>query len=401
MKECIQFEVDIEAMIKVKKSDGLLRLFNILNKRTGKSGKRSPKDPFRNKLFLPNSTTERPGGETKSSKDQDLAESTDDLYPGIKDPEDFFLVWHQAVLPFLATFAKSWFGDEYTIGLSCGKSPGMRTINIMTTNEVPSVYKSLILQHTRYILPRTFHKSTEFNFHTGSVCRLGAGKVNQHTRLDPICEPKNPYDFLRPVMGDSVGLALNQGDDHSTSTLGSCILLGRTPYSLLSCHPFEETLSHSQLRVRDLAIENPSPDDRSLYHTAGHIFHHESSHSLQIGKLTQISGPDKSTTRISRSPYWKLAGLEAPYVIMEWAICTANSAQVNTVRLPASKDYPVQTVYSTRNLNEESAGATVYSVGRTGGLCQGQLGLSPELVSTKVTGARTETMEWFVEVPYL
>jgi hypothetical protein len=202
-------------------------------------------------------------------------------------------------------------------------------------------------------------------------------------------------------MGDSVGLALNQGDNHSTSTLGSCILLGETPYWLLSCHPFEKALSHPQVRLLDLAIEHPSPDDRSLCHTAGHKFDYDLGHNFEIGKLTQISGPDKSTTRISRSPYWKLAGLEAPHVIMDWAICTAKSAQINIVRLPASKDYPVQTVHSTRNMNEESAGTPVYSVGRTSGLCQGQLGLSPELVSTKITGARTETMEWFVEEPYL
>ena len=351
-------------------------------------------------LSLANNTPERPGDETKNSKDQDLAESTDDLYPGIRDPEDFIFVWQQAVLPFLATFANSWFGDEYTIGLRRGKSPGMGTINIMTTNEVPGMQKTLVIQHTRDILPRTFHKSTEFNFHTGSVCRLGAGKVDQSTRLDPICEPKNPYVFQQPAMGDSVGLALNQGDNHSTSTLGSCILLGETPYWLLSCHPFEKALSHPQVRLLDLAIEHPSPDDRSLCHTAGHKFDYDLGHNFEIGKLTQISGPDKSTTRISRSPYWKLVGLEAPHVIMDWAICTAKSAQINIVRLPASKDYPVQTVHSTRNMNEESAGATVYSVGRTSGLGHGQLGLSPELVSTKVTGARTKTMEWFVEEPY-
>jgi hypothetical protein len=95
-----------------------------------------------NKLFLANSTPERPGDDTRNSKDQDPAESTDDLYPGIRDPEDFIFVWQQAVLPFLATFAKSWFGDEYTIGLRRGKSPGMRTINIMITNEIPDVQKN-------------------------------------------------------------------------------------------------------------------------------------------------------------------------------------------------------------------------------------------------------------------
>jgi hypothetical protein len=46
-----------------------------------------------NKLFLANSTPERPGDDTRNSKDQDLAESTDDLYPGIRDPEDFIFVW--------------------------------------------------------------------------------------------------------------------------------------------------------------------------------------------------------------------------------------------------------------------------------------------------------------------
>jgi hypothetical protein len=73
-------------------------------------------------------------------------------------------------------------------------------------------------------------------------------------------------------MGDSVGLALNQGDDHSTSTLGSCVLVGETPYWLLNFHPFEEALSHPQVRIGDLVVEHPSPDDRSLCHTAGHRF---------------------------------------------------------------------------------------------------------------------------------
>jgi hypothetical protein len=39
VKEPVQYEMDIEEKIKVKKSDCSLRLFNILNKRTGESGK--------------------------------------------------------------------------------------------------------------------------------------------------------------------------------------------------------------------------------------------------------------------------------------------------------------------------------------------------------------------------
>jgi len=39
VKESVHSEVDIEERIKVKKSDCSLRLFNILNKRTGKFGK--------------------------------------------------------------------------------------------------------------------------------------------------------------------------------------------------------------------------------------------------------------------------------------------------------------------------------------------------------------------------
>lgn len=43
-------------------------------------------------LSLANNTPERPGDETKNSKDQDLAGSTDDLYPGIRDRKTLFLL---------------------------------------------------------------------------------------------------------------------------------------------------------------------------------------------------------------------------------------------------------------------------------------------------------------------
>lgn len=270
----------------------------------------------------------------------------------------------------------------------------------MTENELQTWQQTLVTKHILDILPTTFHKATKVNFHRGSVCRLVAERVRSKLQLDPVCKPKNTFEYSDPMIGDSVGLALNQGDDHSTSTLGSCLLIGETPYWLMTFHSIEDAVTLGQTPLHNLIVEHPSPDDRNFCLSAGHKVLAEPQEGFKVGTIAAISGPDTSTTRTSRNPYWKLAGFEPPQVIMDWALCTAKRPQVNTVRIPESRGHNAQTICSTLSLNEESCGAPIYSIGRTSGLCRGQIGLCPDLVSTKVTGARTETREWFVEEPF-
>lgn len=270
----------------------------------------------------------------------------------------------------------------------------------MTETDLPKSEQALVARHALDVLPRKFHKTTKVHFHTGSVRRLVAERFSQKLELDPICEPRNPYLYQHAMMGDSVGLALNQGDDHSTSTLGSCLLIEDVPYWLLNFHPFEEAIYRAQTPRHNMVVEHPSADDRHMCHAAGHTSLTGYVQDFGIGKLKEISGPNKSTTRTSRNSYWALAGIERPKVIMDWALCTARSPQINTIRQHSSGVWNTQNICSTISLSEESGGAPVYSMGRTSGLRRGQIGLSPELVSTKVTGAQTKTMEWFVEEPY-
>jgi hypothetical protein len=390
-------EMNINERIKIKKSDCVLRLFGALSRKA--VGMWNRDIDYLQISFLTNKHITGQQDKTLLPTNFHPIVLPDDIYPELRDPQDFVLVWQQGILPFLATFAKEWFGAEYTIGLRRGKSPQARTINIMTGQEVSSCHQRLVAQHVLDILPRTFHDSTTFSFNTGSLRRLAAEKMPQTVELDPICNPRNTYSYSHPMIGDSVGLALNQGDDHSTSTLGSCLIAGETSYWLLNFHPFAEALNNSNLPLREMTVEHPSPDDRNMCYVSGHKRPTEHDRGFEIGKMMEISGPDNSTTRISQNPYWKLAGLERPQVIMDWALCTAKSLQVNTIRRPTSEGHTIQTICTLLGMNEAS-GAPVYSVGRTSGLCKGQIGLCPDLVSTKVTGALTETMEWFVEEPY-
>jgi hypothetical protein len=68
--------------------------------------------------------------------------------------------------------------------------------------------------------------SDSFSFTTGKISRLASARGTGDTNLDQICEPRNPFYYTEPRMGDSVGIALGQGDDRNASTLGPCLSIG-------------------------------------------------------------------------------------------------------------------------------------------------------------------------------
>jgi hypothetical protein len=163
----------------------------------------------------------------------------------LEDPKDFLLVWQQAILPFLAAFVPEWCGPNYTIGLRRAKSPILRVINIATGEAWSDTQKETIRYHVLDLLPTVFHETTGFKFEMSSLERLASIGAAESIS-DTVCFEKNFYYYWRPTMGYSVGVALGQGDDHSTSTLGPCLVIGDKPYWLVNLHPLEEAAASSQ-----------------------------------------------------------------------------------------------------------------------------------------------------------
>ncbi|TVY47027.1 hypothetical protein LOCC1_G002691 [Lachnellula occidentalis] len=314
----------------------------------------------------------------------------------LRDPQDFLLVWHHTILPFLAEFVPRWCGPSYTIGIRRGIRPHSRLISIMTEDKWNDTREENIRGHVLDLLPPVFHETTGFNFETGSIERLASSTRTTESPLDPICGTKNPYFYIRPTMGDSVGVALGQGDDHSTSTLGPCIMIGKQPCWLVNLHPLKDALK-SNAHDCPLFLEHPSPDDRKDCETANHSCMAEPRPNFTLGNIIATS-EESTRTRTSKSSYWEEAFIAPPEVIMDWALCAAIMPTTNFIRYPSQssheKERPVL------NAMHPAGGAPVCSTGRTSGYQRGQIGMCPDLVSKRITGASEDTMEWFVEEPY-
>lgn len=314
----------------------------------------------------------------------------------LRDPQDFLLVWHHMILPFLAELVPRWCGPSYTIGIRRGTTPNLRLINIMTEDTWSDTQEKNIQGHVLDLLPPVFHETTGFSFETGSIERLASSTGTTESQLDPICSTKNPYFYLRPTMGDSVGVALGQGKDPSTSTLGPCIMLGKQPCWLVNLHPLENALK-SNPQESPLSLEHPSPDDRKKCETAGHRCMADPRPNFTLGNI--IATSEKCTrTRKSKSDYWEEAFLDPPEVIMDWALCAATTATTNFIRYPTqpSSEWKRPILSAMHPVG----GAPVCSTGRTSGYQRGQVGMCPDLVSKRITGASEDTMEWYVEEPH-
>jgi hypothetical protein len=386
-------EPNLKERIALRKSEHLTNLYIVINKKLLRNGKVTKLDLFVSVSIRTLILFEHLGDAPNNS----------DLLFGVKDrvdgssvqsleyAQDFLMVWEHAVLPFLIEFAPVWCGSGYTIGLRRGRNPVAMVISIMAEEGISEPRRLEIKQHIRDILPTSFHDSTGFIFRQGTIEKLAA-------ELDDICEPQNPYYYYEPMMGDSVGISLGEGDDNSTSTLGPRIVIGQNSFWLVNFHPLEDAALGRVEGAINLTLEHPSPNDRSICLKSRHEIFKTAKSNFTLGTVAAVSGANCQATRRSSNPYWTEVGLDPQNIVVDWALCSASSQQVNFLRIPAGiEEGPTEPITSHCDV---FSGAPVYSTGRTSGLKRGSVCLSPEVVSPKINGTGIITREWFVEEPY-
>jgi hypothetical protein len=237
--------------------------------------------------------------------------------------------------------------------------------------------------------------SDSFYFVAGKVTRPASARGTSDTDLDQICEPRNPFYYTEPRMGDSIGIALGQGDDRNASTLGSCLSIGNENFWLMNFHPFETAeveseTSTTRYALKKITVEHPSPMDRLSCFRSKHK-HWLEHKNFTLGNLAFYSGPAYKTTRRSNDPYWIREGSDCPSIVTDWALCRAKSPRINILRIP-----PGIANNHERHIKKISyivPGARIFSTGRTSGFQPGVVCGIPAYVSAQ------ETREWFVEAP--
>ncbi|RYP65776.1 hypothetical protein DL771_008141 [Monosporascus sp. 5C6A] len=314
------------------------------------------------------------------------------------EPISFPIVWEHGVLPFLIEFIPKWCGPGHVISVMRGRKPNTRRISIMTRSVVSTARRITIAGHVRDLLPSMYHDAVSFVFSTGEVDRLmvwarGLGR----DMPDEVCQPRNPFYYLNPCMGDSIGLTLEDGDE-ITATLGPCLTIAGGSYWLANFHPFVEAV---QRTTEAVSIEHPSPDDRARCLDERHDALSSDASDFKLGTLTATSGYDLKTTRVSHDPYWEECEKDFPLVVTDWTLISAQTRQANLLRkFPSTVQRKETPVTSTSPV---APGAMVCSTGRTSGHQRGQICEIPAYVhGTKAgNGTGKATREWFIEEPEL
>ncbi|KAI3318079.1 hypothetical protein HD806DRAFT_526567 [Xylariaceae sp. AK1471] len=311
--------------------------------------------------------------------------------PRLLESASFPLIWEHAVLPFLIEFMPKWCGPGHVISVIRGRKPNTRRICIMTRRNVTTARRMVIAGHVRDLLPEMYRSTITFVFSTGKVDRLVWARGLSKEMPDEVCAPRNPFAYISPCMGDSIGASLDDGEE-VTATLGPCVTAEGGSYWLACFHPF---IGASQ-RTSPVLIEHPSPQDRAQCVQERHDVLGD--RNFRVGNLTATSGFDLKTTRITHDPYWEDSDKEPPLVVTDWILISANTRQANLLRKSPTVTQRRETPVT--STNSISPGANVISTGRTSGFQRGQVCEVPAYVDSSVNGTGKATREWFVEEPF-
>ncbi|KAI1162709.1 hypothetical protein F5B18DRAFT_662191 [Nemania serpens] len=310
--------------------------------------------------------------------------------PKLLESASFPVIWEHGILPFLIEFMPKWCGPGHVISVTRGRKPNTRRICIMTRRTVTMARRMVIAVHVRDLLPDIYRSTITFVFSTGKVNRLVWSRGLSKEMPDDVCEPRNPFAYISPCMGDSIGASLD--GDEATATLGPCVTAEGGSYWLACFHPF---IGASQ-RTSPALIEHPSPQDRAQCVQKQHDILDNVNH--RVGNLTATSGFDLKTTRITHDPYWDDVDKEAPLAVTDWILISSGTRQANLLRrFPAVAQRRETPVTSTSSI---SPGASVVSTGRTSGFQRGQVCEVPAYVDGAYNGTEKGTREWFVEEPF-
>ncbi len=315
------------------------------------------------------------------------------------------------MLPFLVEFMPKWCGPSHVISVTRGRQTGTRRICIMTERVVSRARRVVIAAHVRDLLPTGYRSATTFTFSTGEVERLVWARGLARGMPDEVCRPRNPFYYVSPCMGDSIGLTLECGDgdgaDEITATLGPCLTMadGSGSFWLANFHPFVEAVQARGVGDTDpmVAVEHPSPEDRSRCLAERHDILSSDPRDFKLGTLAATSGYDLKTTRVSHEPYWEGCDKDPPLVVTDWALISANARrQANLLRkFPSSVAAPQPKEPPVTAAAPVMPGVAVCSTGRTSGPQRGQVCEIPAYVhgGSKGNGTGRGTREWFVEEP--
>ncbi|KAI8631424.1 hypothetical protein F5Y19DRAFT_463191 [Xylariaceae sp. FL1651] len=312
--------------------------------------------------------------------------------PRLFESASFPMIWEHSVLPFLIEFMPKWCGPGHVISVTRGKKPGTRRVCIMTKRGISTARKMVIAGHVRDLLPETYRSTVTFVFSIGEVDRLVWSRGLGKEMPDEVCEPRNPFAYISPCMGDSIGASLDDGEE-VTATLGPCVTAEGGCYWLACFHPF---IGASQ-RTSPVLVEHPSPQDRAQCLQQRHDAL-GSDLDYRIGNLTATSGYNLKTTRITHDPYWEDHDKEPPLVVTDWILISASTQQANMLRkYPTPAQRRETPITSTSSV---SPGANVVSTGRTSGVQRGQVCDIPAYVDGSDNGTGKGTREWFIEEPF-
>ncbi|KAI1123329.1 hypothetical protein F5Y10DRAFT_55267 [Nemania abortiva] len=330
----------------------------------------------------------RANGQSKSAESPGMLRCRS---PKLMETASFPIAWEHSVLPFLIEFMPKWCGPGHVISVIRGRKPNTRRICIMTRRTLTMARKMVIAGHVRDLLPEAHRSAVTFLFSTGKVDRLVWSRGLSKEMPDEVCAPRNPFAYISPCMGDSIGASLDDGEE-ATATLGPCVIAEGGSYWLACFHPF---IGASQ-RTSPALIEHPSPQDRAQcvqkqHDVLDNVNHH-------IGNLTATSGFDLKTTRITHDPYWEDSDKEQPLIVTDWILISSSTRQANMLRKSASVSQRRETpVVSSSSI---TPGANVMSTGRTSGFARGQVCEIPAYVDGADNGTGKATREWFIEEPF-
>ncbi|KAI1370833.1 hypothetical protein F4677DRAFT_457580 [Hypoxylon crocopeplum] len=313
--------------------------------------------------------------------------------PKLLESASFPIIWEHGVLPFLVEFIPKWCGPGHVISVMRGRKPNSRRICIMTKQVVSRARRLVIAGHVRDLLPEAYRSLVTFVFSTGKVDRLVWSRGLSKEIPDDICLPRNPFCYISPCMGDSIGTMSEDGDE-ITATLGPCVTVSGGNFWLVNFHPFVE----ANKGTRPVSIEHPSPGDRTRCLDERHDALSNGDLNFGIGDLTATSGFDLKTTRVSHDPYWEDCDKEPPLVVTDWALVSAKTRQANLLRkFPTTnqrREVPVTSMSSI------VPGAAVCATGRTSGFQRGQVCEIPAYLDGSENGTGKASREWYIEEPY-
>lgn len=298
------------------------------------------------------------------------------------------------MLPFLSKFLPKWCGHRYALCVVRGLKPGSRRIYFATRYDVTTARRLMIAALVRDLLG-IYRTTTKFKFVVGQIHRPDP---RESTSRDSEAE-----------LDAKIGIAESNRTQISHGTysgLEPTITVDRELYSLVNYHSFHqehrETNDSQMIKDPSPKSEHTSPKYRFKNPNTSLLQHRSEAHEplkAEFDVVYATSGTDRKTTRISGEPYWKDSCLEAPLLIMDWALVksrnpsTAKAMQEKTMMSDKGR------TLSRTNVVVPASGVITSggTAGRTAGAMPASVCEVPAFLSAEETGAGKATREWFVE----